>query len=232
MDLFVDVSNNNGPTVNFDAIKKAGAKGVYLKVTEGTSFVDPDYPANYARAKKAGLKIGGYHFGHPSNNPAQEAAFFLSHLKLGPGDLLPALDLETADNLQGAEAVHNYAAAFVGVIHGKTGAWPVRYGGSYFFKANGVDTLPGPAWIASYGAPPAGKWDAWQFTDGQPQYPGSIAKLDTSRTLSIWLIVHKAPLHKKVPAHIKKYVHNIRWILAHAYWRAARKFHIGKKPSK
>ena len=203
MQLFIDVSNNNGPNVDFAAARHQGAVAVYLKVTEGTGFVDPYYQENYKRAKAAGLKVGGYHFGHPANSPTSEADFFLSHLRLEPGDLLPCLDLEVSDS-KGAAGVHAFASAFVRRVCARTGAWPVRYGGSYFFKANAVDTLPGPAWIASYGAPPIGRWDAWQFTNGEPKYPGSILGLDTSRTPSIWLLVYKAPAHRKVEARIRR----------------------------
>ncbi|MDE2098573.1 MAG: glycoside hydrolase family 25 protein, partial [Patescibacteria group bacterium] len=97
MNLVVDVSNNN-PNVDFKALKASGVCGVWLKVSEGTSFADPLYARYRAEAKAAGLRVGGYHFGHPKNSPVAEAQFFLSLLKLEPGDLLPALDLEVSDN--------------------------------------------------------------------------------------------------------------------------------------
>lgn len=203
MRKFVDVSNNQA-TVDFKAIKAAGAFGVYLKVSEGTTFADPTYKSRRDEAKAAGLQVGGYHFGHPKNDPAQELEFFLSLLKLEKGDLKPALDLEVNDD-ESAVKVHTFAARFLSGLEAKTGDLPVLYSGSPFMRANVLDVLPARKWIPSYGARPADfKWDAWQFTDGQPVYPGAVERFDTSYAVSSELMTYKAPIHKRVIGHGKK----------------------------
>lgn len=204
MQKFVDVSNNNG-RVNFAAVKKAGAVGVYLKVTEGTSFVDPYYEANYAAAKAAGLKVGGYHFGHPKNSALTELGFFLKNLKLEKGDLKPALDLEVTDGKL-PRNVYAYGTIFLNNLKAKIGEAGVLYSGAYFMSQNGLLARPERKWVASYGASPKSKWDAWQFSDGQDKYPGAIGRLDTSVIPDISLLVYKAPAHKKVVARARKYV--------------------------
>lgn len=196
MQKIVDVSNNNG-RVDFHAIKRAGAVGVYLKVTEGTGFVDSYYASNYAAAKAAGLKVGGYHFGHPKDSAAQEVGFFLSHLKLAPGDLKPALDLEVTDS-RSAATVRSYGTIFLNTLKSKIGEAGVLYSGAYFMSANGLLDRPELKWVASYGARPRIRWDAWQFSDGQARYPGAINHLDTSEVSSIDLFAYKAPIHKRV----------------------------------
>jgi hypothetical protein len=208
MQKFVDVSNNNGQ-VDFKAVKAAGAAGVYLKVTEGTGFVDAYYEANYKAAKAAGLKVGGYHFGHPKNSAAQEVSFFLQHLKLEKGDLNPCLDLETTDG-QSAATVSHYGSIFLNILKNRIKEAGVLYSGSYFMSANGLLGRPERKWVASYGADPKCKWDAWQFSDGQAQYPGSICKLDTSEIADINLFVYKAPKHKRVIAVVKKHAHKTK----------------------
>jgi len=200
---FVDVSNNNGPNVDFAKIKADGAVGVYLKVTEGLSFVDPDYEANYAKAKAAGLKVGGYHFGHPKNNAVAEERFFLSHLRIEKGDLLPALDLEETDGMIAAR-VSSYGSAFINGLKVKFGN-AVLYSGQSFMKSNGLVGLPARKWLADYGAHPVLHWDAWQYTDGQPQYGAPIDKLDTSFMVSLSLFVYGASPIKLVSAHVKKH---------------------------
>lgn len=202
MQKIVDVSNNNGH-VDFAAVKAAGAVGVWLKVTEGTSFVDPDYEANRSAAKAAGLRVGGYHFGHPKNGPTAEAAFFLSHLKLEPGDLLPVLDLEEQEG--DATAILAYAAEFLAAVSHKIGERAALYCGSYFMCANGLDSLPGPKWIPSYGSRPAFyAWDAWQFSDGQECYPGAICNLDTSYVRSLALVTYKEHSARRAVGRVKK----------------------------
>lgn len=209
MRKIVDVSNNNG-RVDFHAVKAAGAVGVWLKVTEGTGFADPTYEANHKAAKAAGLRVGGYHFGHPKDGSPAEAEFFLSHLKLERGDLLPILDLEETDGVSTA-TVHAYAAGFLAAVSHKIGERAGLYCGSYFIRANGLTKLRGPRWIPSYGSPPAFySWDAWQFTDGETKYPGSICRLDTSHVRSLALVTYKARRTKKVVGHAKKAVYIVR----------------------
>lgn len=204
MRKFVDVSNVNG-TVDFAAIKAAGAFGVYLKVSEGTTFVDQRYKERYAQAKAAGLKVGGYHFGHPKNDPAAELAFFLSLLQLEKGDLKPALDLEVTDE-QGEVKVHSFAAKFLSGLEAKIGELGVLYAGQYFMEKNVLDVLPSRKWIPDYGARPTlYNWDAWQFSDGLPQYPGAIDHFDTSYVVSPTLLTYQAPVVKRAPAVGKKH---------------------------
>lgn len=197
----VDVSNNNGK-VDFAKIKADGAVGVWLKVTEGTSFVDPDYGANYAAAKAAGLKVGGYHFGHPKNLSRDELAFFLAHLKLEKGDLLPVLDLEETDEQPEAK-VHVFGLGFLHGLKLKIGDTPVLYSGESFMAAAGLLDSPFRKWVADYGSTPS-KYDAWQFTDGQAKYGPAIAGLDTSYVPDLALMTYKAAKHKRVIGHAKK----------------------------
>lgn len=172
----VDVSNNNG-AVDFHAVKKAGAVGVWLKVSEGTTFIDDTYLKNRTAAKAAGLKVGGYHFCHPGSPEATQVAFFVKHLVLEPGDLLPALDFEVGDGQSNSD-LRAWISMALALLKKDIGQQPVLYAGQYF-----VQDLPlhAPRWIPTYGAAPrVPGWAAWQFTDGQAQYPGSICGLDTS----------------------------------------------------
>lgn len=206
----VDASNNNG-AVDFHAVKQAGAVGVWLKVSEGTSFVDATYAHNRAAASAAGLKVGGYHFGHPSNDPVEEANHFLSLLMLHPGDLVPMLDLEATDGKTSAQ-VHDWAVKFLQVVKAAKKEWPGTYSGDDFMHANALDTLPGPKWVADYGHVPVycTHWDAWQESDH------GICGLDTSVVRSLALLTYKAHPAKKVAGHAKKAaLRSPAWF---AYW--------------
>jgi len=54
--VFIDRSNVNGP----DDYKAAPVTHLYLKVTEGTTFVDSTYLQRRAQGKAAGAKVGVY----------------------------------------------------------------------------------------------------------------------------------------------------------------------------
>lgn len=203
----VDVSNNNGK-VDFAKVKADGAVGVWLKVSEGLTFVDQNYAANYAAAKAAGLKVGGYHFGHPKNPAASELAFFLAHLKLEKGDLLPALDLEVEDGMIWSK-IHTFGLDFLNGLRAKIRDIPVLYSGEFFMRSAGLDVSPFRKWVADYGATPV-KYDAWQYTDGQTKYGPPIAGLDTSYVPDLSLMTYKAKKHKRGRGHVKKHVRRAR----------------------
>lgn len=57
----LDISGHNGE-VDFEKVKAAGIEGVFLKCSEGTSYLAPKFLPNYEKALAAGLKVGAYHF--------------------------------------------------------------------------------------------------------------------------------------------------------------------------
>jgi hypothetical protein len=67
---------------------------VFVKATEGRSFVNDRHDAQVAHARAASLVVGHYHFMRPGS-PTAQASHFLAHAKPRPGDLL-ACDWEDA----------------------------------------------------------------------------------------------------------------------------------------
>ncbi len=53
--IILDVSHHQG-IINWKEIKNTSVKGVYIKLTEGGTFVDPRSYENYIGAKKCGLE--------------------------------------------------------------------------------------------------------------------------------------------------------------------------------
>jgi lysozyme len=143
MTVFLDRSNVNGA----DDYSKAPVTHLYLKVTEGTGFVDSTYLERKHQAHTAGAVVGGYHFaGH--NDPAVEADFFLS--KLGDtvvGDLRPCLDLESGQT-------QHWAERFVLRVDEKLGYFPTLYGSTSFIapmRAASPTLRACPWWRAEFG---------------------------------------------------------------------------------
>jgi len=95
MDYVLDISGHQGE-VDFAAVKSAGISGVFLKCSEGDSYLAPKFKPNYEKALAAGLKVGAYHFMRAANaaDAAAEGAWFAKcvaglNLQLGV-----ALDIE------------------------------------------------------------------------------------------------------------------------------------------
>jgi GH25 family lysozyme M1 (1,4-beta-N-acetylmuramidase) len=70
-----------------------GLDFVFIKATEGTSYVNPKMKQQAATARTAGLVVGFYHFLHPGNIQAQ-AEYFVARCASLEGDML-VCDWET-----------------------------------------------------------------------------------------------------------------------------------------
>lgn len=78
----IDVSNYQSSTFS-----TAGFSFVFVKATEGTSYINPKQAAQTAHARSAGMLLGFYHFLVPGNMKAQ-AAYFVAKCASVEGDTL------------------------------------------------------------------------------------------------------------------------------------------------
>lgn len=180
----VDISAWQDRTLNLAKAKESGLLWLYHKATEGTTVVDQNYEKRRREAGKAGLPFGAYHFARPDRGDARkEARFFLSVAKPQPGDLAPALDLETTEGLKPSE-LEAWVAVFVREVVKWTGVLPVVYGPFELDQATGC-----VIWRPRYNdtnTPPKLHWDIWQFSNGVYGVPDSFpgigrADLNTMR---------------------------------------------------
>ncbi|WP_394884258.1 GH25 family lysozyme [Clostridium butyricum] len=89
----VDISNNN-PISNLSTLTENGVQYLYLKSTEGATFVDQTTPARYVQAKNLGLKVGFYHFLVGTSLPEAQAENAYNATKTYAQDLAFMLDVE------------------------------------------------------------------------------------------------------------------------------------------
>jgi lysozyme len=181
----IDVSSHQD-RVDWSRVKADGISFAYVKASEGTTFADPKYQAHVTGAKAAGIATGAYHFARPDTNSSDvrrdaraEADWFLSLAGPEKGNLLPALDLETA-GLPAAQMVE-WTRAGLDRVRSRIGARPLLYTYPAFWSSLGGTTVfrNYPLWIANYGVSephlPAGwrNYAIWQYTasgsaDGSP----------------------------------------------------------------
>lgn len=165
------------PTVDW-TVEARETAAVYVKVSQGVTYLNPAATSQIAGARKARLRVGGYHYCTPGvGSGEQQADILLAHAPWKPGDLRPCLDCEWPDSpLNGnrPQLAAWYLAAVTRVV-ARTGIYPVLYGS--FFYLQGFAALHGevfgrcPLWIADYttaktpGVPaPWHSWAAWQWT--------------------------------------------------------------------
>ena len=145
--LIADLSSNQG-SVDFARLKKAGVAGVWMKVTEGATWEDPDWAPRARAARKAGLRVGGYHFARPDHNSATvEAHHFVEKLGVvGRRDLKPILDFETEPGIE------SWARTFNHVVRDLTGLIPGFYSYPAFIQQmRPLAPIGNGLWLAAYG---------------------------------------------------------------------------------
>lgn len=172
--LVIDVSSYQPDTEEFfKAAAKKGAKAVIVKITEGsnpgTAYVNPKAKKQIASAKKAGLKVHGYHFAdfNGTQDAKAEAAWFVKNAKACglKSDSVMVLDIEnSAVNSNPATAD---AKAFLSAV--KVAGFPkvAIYSMRSWFTSGRLSSKIAPVWVAEYGVNKTHMTDykAWQFTD-------------------------------------------------------------------
>lgn len=184
-----DVSHYQG-SINWTTQYNAGARFTYIKATEGTTYTDPNFSANYTGSYNAGFIRGAYHFAHPdSSSGATQANYFLAHggRWSGDGKTLPgALDMEYNPNGAtcyglSAASMASWVRSFSDTYHSATGVYPVIYTSASWWNqcvgSAGNFSSTNPLWVARYsstvGALPTGwsYYTFWQNADSG-KYPG------------------------------------------------------------
>lgn len=160
----IDLSSNNPHPVDFQKVKQYGHRRVYIKLSEGVNYLNPEHQAEHAAAIAAGLKVGEYHFAHPETNAAEtEAEYFCRLLpQLNPRhSLRPCLDLEAG---KASPRVGGWAKTFVAYVKKHTGHTVVVYSNAPYLEGCSLQHPLGPLWLAAYGR------------DDGTEYPYSIPK--------------------------------------------------------
>ncbi|KAH7905947.1 glycoside hydrolase family 25 protein [Hygrophoropsis aurantiaca] len=182
----IDVSSYQGSSINWKTVKSNGATFAYIKATEGTTYINPDFSAQYTGATNAGFIRGSYHFAQPSSSAGStQATYFIKHGGgwSADGITLPgAVDLEAGCYGLSASAMVSWIKSFSSEYHSSEGRYPVIYVTTSWWKSctgnSGSFGSDNPLWLASwassYGALPAG-WSYptfWQYADSGSLGPG------------------------------------------------------------
>jgi GH25 family lysozyme M1 (1,4-beta-N-acetylmuramidase) len=169
-----DVSNWQGK-VDWNAAYKKGARFAYIKATEGTTYKDPTFNANYTNSYYAGFIRGAYHFARPDSSGGKaQADYFVSH---GGGwskdgkTLPPLLDIEYPEGAAcyglSQSQMRSWISAFLTEVHAKTTRWATIYTTTAWWKkCTGNTSLYSanhPLFIARYASTPGTLPAGWPF---------------------------------------------------------------------
>lgn len=142
---------------------------VFVKATEGDTFVDPFFQRNWREAAKNGFACGAYHFFRPEKSGKLQAQHFLKTVRPEQGDLPPVVDVEQLDGITpGVMRVE--LDAFLTAVRYRIKVKPVIYTGLSFYQKylKGYEDEY-PLWIAHYDQPEnrinaAADWRFWQHS--------------------------------------------------------------------
>ncbi len=71
--------------VQWATVKSGGAAFAFTKATEGSTYTDPTFAANWKAMQAAGLVRGAYHFGHTNADAVQQATRFVQTVQNAGG---------------------------------------------------------------------------------------------------------------------------------------------------
>ncbi len=162
----IDISSHNG-MIDFEKVKQDGYDFVMIKATEGISFRDSSFYRNYNSARKAGLRVGAYHFFRFDCDGRLQAYNFLTAIDNLQLDFPPVLDVEDSGNPPATsrddvidrltDAIHHAE------LHGHIPMIYTNKGGYAKYIEGHFDDYP--LWICSFTDPPGPeRWDMWQYT--------------------------------------------------------------------
>ena len=198
----IDVSDFQGDDIDWNLVKDSGYSFAIAKATQGAGDVQTSFAHNIDGIRAAGMIAGAYHFLSWEDDPAAQAANFLSVYTPRNGDLPPALDCEAVPAGTSSDTCIAQISGFLEAVepHLK-GARMLLYM-SYSFPSGylngGTDFGGHPLWVAAYNddsyesnIPPAwaGKTPGmvmWQYSDGsipttQPPIAGLGSSIDRDR---------------------------------------------------
>jgi GH25 family lysozyme M1 (1,4-beta-N-acetylmuramidase) len=177
----IDVSHWQ-EAIDFSKVVSSGVSFVIAKATEGRTFEDPMYATYKADASANGLAFTAYHFAKPDatpNDAVTEADHFVDVAQLGPGNLIPVLDLERTGGLTQTELIQ-WILGWLGRVTERLGVRPMVYTSPNGWANRTGDTTAvvdagyTVLWVAHWGVatptvPSAGwggyGWTFWQWTN-------------------------------------------------------------------
>lgn len=183
----IDVSHHQGK-IEWDKLKSNALidgkplRFVFMKGTEGSSRVDPNFDDNFIAAREYGFLRGVYHFWSNKSPARSQAYFFLSKVHLDDEDLPPVLDIEHVPQNVNIEDFQRDVLTWLHIVEDKYHVKPIIYTYSKFrtkyLNAPVFDDYP--YWIAHYYIDKIeykGNWRFWQHTD-TGKLPGINGNVD------------------------------------------------------
>lgn len=139
----LDISHHQDLALDLRRCRDEGIEFIFLKATEGSSFVDPEFAANLAEARAAGLLVAAYHYVREAATATQQLA---NVRRVVPRDVPVVLDVEAGSG--GVGSVRN----LVDTLRFDGYRVPLLYLPRWYWTQLGSPPLTGlpPLWSSRY----------------------------------------------------------------------------------
>lgn len=182
----IDVSYYQG-TINWSTVKSSGVRFAMIRVSDGTTFMDPQFEANWKNAKAARVVVGAYQFFRPNQDATAQADIMVDQLNamgFTRLDLPPVIDVETTSGVSNS-TVLSQVNIWLQRVQLRTGRMPTLYTSPGFWSGIGNPT-PTPLpnlWVAHWTSncptipPPWTELQWWQYSSSG-SVPGISGAVD------------------------------------------------------
>ena len=168
----IDVSKFQG-TIDWERVAEdENIQFVYIKASEGSSSVDSRYKENFRKAKKAGFKVGSYHYFLGWKPAKEQFDNFNRYIDRSKQDLIPMVDVELTGNKNvSRELLQSRLAEFMQLVKDEYGKYPLLYSQYRFYNDNLAPEFNKYfIFIARYSNKEPvlkgeGKYNIWQFSE-------------------------------------------------------------------
>lgn len=183
----IDVSHYQGTIDWDDVVSGTKISYVYLKATEGATFIDDTYRRNLEEARRVGLSVGSYHFYRPNVTPEEQFRNLTSNVLPDEQDLVPIIDIEHRGKVSEEQFISDLTK-FIKMVEQYYGRKPMLYSYQNFYNRHFSGLFQNYPWmIAKYKSEiptldDGQRYVMWQYTS-KGSIPGIKGHVDRSRLM-------------------------------------------------
>jgi lysozyme len=126
----IDVSHHNG-NINWGQVPDV--EFVYIKATEGATYVDPMFQQNIKGAKAKKLRVGAYHYFRTTSSVQKQFENYKQHVKKSDIDLIPMVDVEECKKWPTTQ-FQDSLIRFIQLVKSHYGKAPMIYSVNTFYN--------------------------------------------------------------------------------------------------
>lgn len=184
----IDVSHHQD-TINWKKVRASGISFVFVKATQGVTYLDPMFNKNWEETKNEDLIRGAYHFYMADDDPIEQAEWFIKNIGGFENVIPPVVDVERAPNtIKSKDDFVKDLFICLNNLEKLSGKKPIIYSSPSFADKYLDHTRFGSykLWLADYNNDPTipipwekSGWEFWQYTP-QDTIPGIPKRVDRS----------------------------------------------------